>query len=92
MSQFHWHVTDSQSFPLQVPGFTELSSKGAYDSSMVYSPKDVQDIVAYAEAVSSLVLFARTSVSSYHAQRGIDVMVVSNLPSFAVLAKQPDIL
>lgn len=52
MSQFHWHVTDSQSFPLEVPGFTELASKGAYDASMVYSPGDVQDIVAYAGAVS----------------------------------------
>ncbi|EIW52408.1 N-acetylhexosaminidase [Trametes versicolor FP-101664 SS1] len=50
MSQFHWHVTDSQSFPLEVPGFTELASKGAYDASMVYSPGDVQDIVAYAGA------------------------------------------
>ncbi|KAI0823997.1 N-acetylhexosaminidase [Trametes gibbosa] len=50
MSQFHWHVVDSQSFPLEVPGYTELASKGAYDSSMVYSPKDVEDIVAYAGA------------------------------------------
>lgn len=52
MSQFHWHVTDSQSFPLQVPGFTDLAEFGAYDPSMVYSPNDVQDIVDYAGAVS----------------------------------------
>ena len=52
MSQFHWHVTDSQSFPLEVPGFTELASKGAYDPTMIYSPSDVQDIVDYAGAVS----------------------------------------
>ena len=52
MSQFHWHVTDSQSFPLVVPGFTELSSKGAYDSSMVYTSSDVKEIVDYAGAVS----------------------------------------
>ncbi|KAI0671138.1 N-acetylhexosaminidase [Trametes maxima] len=50
MSQFHWHVTDSQSFPLEVPGFTDLASKGAYSSSMVYSPSDVRDIVSYAGA------------------------------------------
>ncbi|KAI0754520.1 N-acetylhexosaminidase [Daedaleopsis nitida] len=50
MSQFHWHVTDSQSFPLVVPGFTELSSQGAYDSSMVYTPSDVKEIVDYAGA------------------------------------------
>lgn len=52
MSQFHWHVVDSQSFPLEVPGFTELVNKGAYDLSMVYTPNDVQDIVDYAGAVS----------------------------------------
>ena len=52
MSEFHWHVTDSQSFPLQVPGFTELAEKGAYDASMVYSPSDIKDIVDYAGAVS----------------------------------------
>ncbi|RPD56093.1 beta-hexosaminidase [Lentinus tigrinus ALCF2SS1-7] len=50
MSQFHWHVSDSQSFPLEVPGYTELASKGAYDPSMIYSPSDVKDIVDYAGA------------------------------------------
>ncbi|PSS34074.1 hypothetical protein PHLCEN_2v1868 [Hermanssonia centrifuga] len=48
INQLHWHISDSQSFPLQVPGFTEVSAKGAYSSSMVYSPQDVQDIVSYA--------------------------------------------
>lgn len=52
INQFHWHIVDSQSFPLQVPGFPELSQKGAYSSSMVYSRSDVKDIVSYAGAVS----------------------------------------
>ena len=55
INQFHWHVVDSQSFPLQVPGFTDLSQKGAYSSSSVYSPSDVADIVAYAGAVRAFV-------------------------------------
>lgn len=50
MSQFHWHVVDSQSFPLVVPGFTEISDKGAYSAEEKYSPQDVADIVAYAAA------------------------------------------
>ncbi|KAL4249823.1 Beta-hexosaminidase [Abortiporus biennis] len=50
INQFHWHVVDSQSFPLEVPGFTDIASKGAYSSSMVYTPNDVKDIVAYAGA------------------------------------------
>ncbi|KAI0076763.1 N-acetylhexosaminidase [Panus rudis PR-1116 ss-1] len=50
INQFHWHIVDSQSFPLQVPGFLELAQKGAYSSSQVYTPKDVQDVVSYAGA------------------------------------------
>ncbi|KAI0684527.1 N-acetylhexosaminidase [Cytidiella melzeri] len=50
MNQFHWHIVDSQSFPLQVPGYTDLAAKGAYDSQSVYSPQDVADVVSYAGA------------------------------------------
>lgn len=53
-------MVDSQSFPLQVPGFTDLSSEGAYSSSMVYTPSDVNDIVAYAGAVSIFDSFLST--------------------------------
>jgi len=51
MSQFHWHVVDSQSFPLTIPGFPELSQNGAYSSQEVYSSDDVQEIVTYAGVV-----------------------------------------
>ncbi|KAH9932741.1 N-acetylhexosaminidase [Epithele typhae] len=50
LNQFHWHAVDSQSFPIEVPGFTDLASKGAYDASSVYSTSDVRDIVDYAGA------------------------------------------
>ncbi|TFY71905.1 hypothetical protein EVG20_g1110 [Dentipellis fragilis] len=48
LNTLHWHVSDSQSFPLQVPGFTEVSEKGAYSSSSIYTPSDVNTIVQYA--------------------------------------------
>jgi hexosaminidase len=48
---FHWHIVDSQSFPLSLPEFPELAQKGAYSTSELYSPADVQDIVSYAAAV-----------------------------------------
>ncbi|EAU86214.2 beta-hexosaminidase [Coprinopsis cinerea okayama7 len=48
MSVFHWHVVDSQSFPLEVPGYPELSQKGAYSPSQRYKTEDVQTIVKYA--------------------------------------------
>lgn len=52
MSMFHWHVVDSQSFPLEVTGFPELAAQGAYSQDETYSTSDVSDIVAYAGAVS----------------------------------------
>ncbi|QRV77723.1 beta-hexosaminidase [Ceratobasidium sp. AG-Ba] len=48
LNQFHWHIVDSQSFPLVVSQFPELSAKGAYSASQVYSQADVKDIVTYA--------------------------------------------
>ncbi|KAF7977698.1 hypothetical protein HWV62_2956 [Athelia sp. TMB] len=50
INTFHWHVVDSQSFPLEVAGFEELSQAGAYSTDQIYSATDVQDIVAYAGA------------------------------------------
>ncbi|KAF7316026.1 Beta-hexosaminidase [Mycena indigotica] len=50
INTLHWHVVDSQSFPLQIPGFEKLSKNGAYNPSAVYTPKDVKDIVSYAAA------------------------------------------
>ncbi|KZT28738.1 glycoside hydrolase family 20 protein [Neolentinus lepideus HHB14362 ss-1] len=50
INNFHWHVVDSQSFPLQIPGFTDLAEKGAYSASSIYSPSDVAHIISYAAA------------------------------------------
>ena len=57
MSQFHWHVVDAQSFPLTIPGFPELSQKGAYSAQEIYSSKDIDDIVKYAGAVRRLLSY-----------------------------------
>ncbi|KAL0570964.1 Glucosamine-6-phosphate isomerase (Glucosamine-6-phosphate deaminase) (GNPDA) (GlcN6P deaminase) [Marasmius crinis-equi] len=48
MSTFHWHVTDSQSWPLGITEFPELAQKGAYSTREIFSPDDVQDVVTYA--------------------------------------------
>ncbi|KAF9046243.1 beta-hexosaminidase [Panaeolus papilionaceus] len=50
INTFHWHVVDSQSFPLVVPGFEALSANGAYSKDRVYTPADVREIVDYAAA------------------------------------------
>jgi hexosaminidase len=51
MSMFHWHISDQHSFPLHVPEFPELAAMGAYSSSEIYTPADVQGIITFAAAV-----------------------------------------
>lgn len=47
LNVFHWHITDSHSFPLVVPSVPSLSAKGAYGPEMVYSPEDVKRVVEF---------------------------------------------
>ncbi|XP_009773022.1 beta-hexosaminidase 2-like [Nicotiana tabacum] len=47
LNVFHWHITDSHSFPLVIPSEPELAGKGAYGNEMMYSPADVQKIVEF---------------------------------------------
>jgi hexosaminidase len=61
MTTLYWHIVDSQSFPLQIPSFEEVSFKGAYSKSSIYSPADVAEIVAYAASVR---LFRRECIGS----------------------------
>jgi len=50
MNRLHLHVTDSQSWPLEIPSMPELAEKGAYAPGLTYSPEDLQQILDYAEA------------------------------------------
>lgn len=46
-NRLHLHMTDSQSWPMDVPAIPELSKKGAYQKGLSYSPKDIQRIQTY---------------------------------------------
>ncbi|RLN34859.1 beta-hexosaminidase 2 [Panicum miliaceum] len=48
MNVFHWHITDSQSFPIELPSEPQLAEKGAYGEDMRYTVKDVKRIVEFA--------------------------------------------
>lgn len=48
MNRFHLHVTDGQSWPLEIPALPELSKKGAYRPDLVYSADDFADLQYFA--------------------------------------------
>ncbi|CAN8306187.1 unnamed protein product [Cochlearia groenlandica] len=47
LNVFHWHITDSHSFPLVLPSEPLLAAKGSYGPNMVYTPEDVSKIVQF---------------------------------------------
>lgn len=47
MNVFHWHITDSHSFPLILPSEPKLAERGAYSMEMNYSPEDVKKVVEF---------------------------------------------
>lgn len=49
LNVFHWHITDAQSFSLEVEGYPQFTKYGAYASDKVYSIADVEGIVRYAK-------------------------------------------
>lgn len=47
LNVFHWHITDSHSFPLVLPSEPDLAAKGSYGPDMQYSPNDIKTIVQF---------------------------------------------
>jgi len=48
LNTFHWHITDSHSFPLVIKSRPDLYKFGAYSSRHIYTPENVKEIVDYA--------------------------------------------
>lgn len=47
MNTFHWHITDSHSFPVILKRFPQLARLGAYSPRQIYTEQDVKNIVKY---------------------------------------------
>lgn len=54
------HATDSQSWPLFIPAFPELSQRGAYSSAKIYSSSDITFIQKYAASLGITILLEVT--------------------------------
>ncbi len=50
MNRLHIHMTDSQSWPLEIPTMPEVARKGAYRADLTYSAQDLRYIQEYAVA------------------------------------------
>eukprot|EP00938_MAST-03A_sp_MAST-3A-sp1_P001491 g1491.t1 len=48
LNTFHWHITDSQSYPIQLDSLPKLAEFSVFDSDAIYTKKDITDIVSYA--------------------------------------------
>ncbi|XP_039295029.1 chitooligosaccharidolytic beta-N-acetylglucosaminidase [Nilaparvata lugens] len=45
---FHWHITDSHSFPMESKTFPNLTIYGAYGPDKIYTQKEIRDLVEFA--------------------------------------------
>ncbi|XP_044020728.1 probable beta-hexosaminidase fdl isoform X2 [Aphidius gifuensis] len=49
LNTFHWHISDSQSFPYDSKIFPQMARWGAFSKDEIYTPDDIKDIVYYAK-------------------------------------------
>lgn len=48
LNTLHWHITDSNAFPLVLDSLPNMAYYGAYSARQVYTPAQVRDLVKYA--------------------------------------------
>lgn len=70
MNRFHLHVTDAQSWPLEIPSMPDLSAKGAYRPDLVYTAADFATIQRHGalqgvQVITEIDMPGHTSVIHY---------------------------
>jgi N-acetyl-beta-hexosaminidase len=47
LNTFHWHITDSHSFPYSSKTWPNMLRYGAYSSGKIYTENDIKEIINY---------------------------------------------
>lgn len=50
LNSLHWHITDSQSWPMSVKSHPDFTLYGAYSAKKIYTAEDIKEIVKYGRA------------------------------------------
>jgi len=50
LNVFHWHIVDSQSWPIQIPSHPQLSQMGAYSQEETYSVEEIVELTRFANS------------------------------------------
>jgi hexosaminidase len=48
LNVLHWHITDDESFPLELKSFPQVHKSGAFSKNEVYTKENVADILNHA--------------------------------------------
>lgn len=92
LNRLHLHATDSQSWPLEIPKLPELAAKGSYAEGLTYTPKDLQDILNYADlrGIKVIVEIDMPGHTTSIADAFPDLIVGRNIqPNWDTYAAQP---
>ncbi|RPA83068.1 hypothetical protein BJ508DRAFT_78474 [Ascobolus immersus RN42] len=92
MNRLHFHVTDSQSWPLEIPSMPDLATKGRYFAGATYSPADLQGILDYASdrGVQVIVEIDMPGHTTSIAEAYPELIIAKNRqPDWPLFAAQP---
>ncbi|XP_029723474.2 chitooligosaccharidolytic beta-N-acetylglucosaminidase [Aedes albopictus] len=86
LNVLHWHITDSQSFPLEMPSLPLMTKYGAYSEKQIYTQQDVRSVFEYAKLRGIRVLLEFDAPA--HAGNGWQWAPAAGFGSLAVCVNQ----
>jgi hexosaminidase len=92
MNRLHLHITDSQSWPLEIPSLPRLAAKGAFQPNLVYTVEDFEEL-QYHAAIQGIQLITEIDMpghtsSIYHSNPDL-VAAFDIQPDHSTYAAEP---